>query len=122
MITLAPLTDKEKIRAAWEDNSLPYSEASGCVTERGGDEILGYCLYTLDSEKMIIFRLVTTDDASFADGLLRSTLHVAAERFVMNAFYDGDDTERLCEKLGFIKNREEKRLDTDKLFKSCCCK
>lgn len=122
MITLAPLTDKEKIRAAWEDNSLPYSEASGCVTERCGDEILGYCLYTLDSEKMIIFRLVTTDDASFADGLLRSTLHVAAERSVMNAFYDGDDTERLCEKLGFIKNREEKRLDTDKLFKSCCCK
>ena len=121
MITLAPLTDKEKIRAAWEENGLTYSDISGCVTERCGDEVLGYCLYTLDSEKMVILRLVTTDDAAFADGLLRSTLHVAAERSVLNAFYEGEDTERLCEKLGFILNRNEKRLDTDKLFKSCCC-
>ncbi len=122
MITLAPLTDKEKIRAAWEDNGLTYSDISGCVTERCGDEALGYCLYTLDSEKMVILRLVTTDDAAFADGLLRSTLHVAAERSVLNAFYEGEETERLCEKLGFILNHDEKRLDTDKLFKSCCCK
>ena len=78
MITLAPLTDKKSVRAAWDD--------------------------------------------FLADGLLRSTLHVAAERSVLNAFYEGADTERLCEKLGFILNRDEKRLDTDKLFKSCCCK
>ena len=112
MITLAPLTDKEKIRAAWEENGLTYSDISGCVTERCGDEVLGYCLYTLDSEKMVILRLVTTDDAAFADGLLRSTLHVAAERSVLNAFYDGEETERLCKKLGFILNRDKGLIQT----------
>lgn len=100
MITLAPLTDKKSVRAAWEQNGLTYSDISGCVEARCGDEALGYCLYTLDGEKMIIFKLITDD--FLADGLLRSTLHVAAERSVLNAFYEGADTERLCEKLGFI--------------------
>ena len=58
MITLSPLTDKEKIRAAWEDNGLTYSDISGCVEARCGDEALGYCLYTLDGEKMIIFKRI----------------------------------------------------------------
>ena len=48
MITLAPLTDKKSVRAAWEQNGLTYSDISGCVEARCGDEALGYCLYTLD--------------------------------------------------------------------------
>lgn len=68
MITLAPLTDKKSVRAAWEQNWLTYSDISGCVEARCGDEALGYCLYTLDGEKMIIFKLITDD--FLADGLL----------------------------------------------------
>ncbi len=38
----------------------------------------------------------------------------------MNAFYSGEDTEGICDKLGFIVDREEKRLNINKLFESCC--
>ena len=31
------------------------------------------------------------------------------------------DIEKLCEKLGFIKDRAEKSLKINKLFEACCC-
>lgn len=122
MITLAPVSERKEIERLFTENSLTYTEFSGCVKASCGEDILGYSLYDLESDKMVIYIITPQDDLLFADGILRSTLHIAAERSVMNTFYD-DNIENLCEKLTFIKNKEEKRLDIDKLFKSCCsCK
>lgn len=51
MITLAPLTDKKSVRAAWEQNGLTYSDISGCVEARCGDEALGYAFTRLTVKK-----------------------------------------------------------------------
>ena len=56
-----------------------------------------------------------------ADGILRSALHVAAQSFVLDAFYDDSAPVDLFKRLGFIKNADEKRLDIDKLFGGCNC-
>lgn len=120
MIALAPISDKNEINRLFSENGLVYSEFSGCVKAKCGKELLGFCLYGLDENKIVIYKIVPEDDLGLADGILRSTLHVAAERSIMNAFYSGEDTEKLCCRLEFIKNREEKRLDIDKLFESCC--
>ncbi len=120
MIALAPISDKNEINRLFLENGLEFTEFSGCVKAKCGEEVLGFCLYSLDKSGMVIYKIVPENDLSLADGILRSTLHVAAERSIMNAFYSGGDIEKLCEKLGFIKDRAEKRLNINRLFESCC--
>ena len=120
MLFLAPLTEKNKIADVFKEKGLPYGEFSGCVTAKNGDELLGLCLYELDNKKMMVQYIEPIDDIPLADGILRSTLHVAAERSVMNAFYADTVPEEFLRKIGFIKDAEQKSLDIDKLFKSCC--
>ena len=120
MIALAPISDKDEINRLFLENKLNFSEISGCVKAKCDGEVLGFCLYDLDKNGIVIYKIVPENDLMLADGILRSTLHVAAERSIMNAFYSGGDVERLCDKLGFILDREEKRLNINKLFESCC--
>ena len=123
MIALAPISDKNEINRLFSENGLDFSEFSGCVKAKCGEEVLGFCLYSLDKSGIVIYKIVPEKDLKLADGILRSTLHVAAERSIMNAFYSGEDTESLCDKLGFIVDGGEKRLNINKLFESCCsCK
>ena len=120
MIYLGPVKDENKIKELFCRNNLSFSEYSGCVAARDGEEVLGYCLYDLDKEKMTVHYLEPLSDLSFADGILRSTLHVAAERGVMQAFYSEAAPVETFGKLRFIKNEDEKSLNIDKLFENCC--
>ena len=121
MISVLPCRDKVKIAELFNKHGLQTDDFSGCVIASTNDEALGYCLYRLDSKKITVFAVEPQGDIPLADGILRSTLHVAAERSIMNAFYSGGDIEKLCEKLGFIKDRAEKSLKINKLFEACCC-
>lgn len=120
MISLAPLSDRQQIEQKFADKNIESNENSGCVTAVDRGEVLGFCLYDLDKKEMVIKYLEPLSDIGLADGILRSTLHVAAERSVMDAFYADTVPEDFLEKIGFIKEKPEKRLDIDKLFKSCC--
>lgn len=120
MIALAPISDKSEINRLFSENGLEFSEFSGCVKAKCGEEVLGFCLYDLNKSGIFIKKIVPENDLMLADGILRSTLHIAAERSIMNAFYCGEDTEKLCDKLGFIKDRAENRLNINRLFESCC--
>lgn len=120
MIYLSPIKNNERIKQLFENNNIPYDEFSGCVSATDKGEELGFSLYSLDNEKIIVHCIEPLNDIPLADGILRSTLHVAAEHSVMNAFYADSLDESFLEKIDFIKDIEEKRLDIDKLFKSCC--
>ena len=123
MIALAPISDKSEINRLFLENGLEFTEFSGCGKAKCGEEVLGFCLYDLDKTGIVIYKIIPENDLMLADGILRSTLHVAAERSIMNAFYSGEDTESLFDKLGFIVDWGEKRLNINKLFESCCsCK
>ena len=79
------------------------------------------CLYSLTKDKMTVFTVEPQNDILLADGILRSALHVAAENFVLDAFYAKSAPIELFNTLGFIKNKDENRLDIDKLFGGCNC-
>ncbi len=119
MITLLPLKDDNRVKALFEENSLDYDFSSGCITAECGGEELGRCLYSLDDERIVIFKIYPEDDLPLADGILRSALNAAAVRGALNAFYCGDGIRELCRKLNFIKNESENRLDAEKLFGGC---
>ena len=122
MITLAPLENKDEVCGIFKENGIECNGNSGCVTALCGEEKLGYCLYDIDERSVTIRFIKPSDDIMLADGILRSTLHVAAERGITTAFYADTAPEKLFEKLDFIESREEKTLKIEKLFESCCCK
>ena len=123
MIFLAPIKEKEEIERLFKAKNFVYNEFSGCLAAKDGEEVLGLCLYYLDGEKMTVLHIEPTNDIAFADGILRSTLHVATEKSIMKAYYTNTVSEEFLNKIGFVKDSNEKTLDTDKLFKSCCsCK
>ncbi len=121
MITLKE--EKNKAEALFVERNIEFSENCSCLVAKDGQEVLGLCLFDIDEKRMLIKHIEPLNDTFLADGVLRSTLHIAAERGIMNAFYDEKVSEEFLSKIGFIKNIEEKSLDIDKLFKSCCdCK
>ena len=120
MLTLGPLKDKQEIKDLFTNRNLQCNDNSGCVVCKNGDELLGLCLYDLTNEKMVVRHIEPMEDLGLADGILRSTLHVAAERSIMNAFYADTVPEEFFQKLQFIKDSDEKSLNIDKLFQSCC--
>lgn len=121
MISVIPCHDSEKIICLFNKHNLVADEFSGCVIANEKENVLGYCLYRLDKKTITVFAVEPQNDIPLADGILRSALHVAAENFVLDAFYDECAPIELFEKLDFIKNAEEKRLNIDKLFGGCNC-
>lgn len=121
MISVLPSKDKSEIEGYFIKHNLKTDDFSGCVIARTGDEILGYCIYRLSPDGITVFDLEPKNDLPLADGILRSALHVAAENFVLDAFYDDTSPIDLFKRLDFIKNCDEKRLNIDKLFGGCNC-
>ncbi len=122
MISLIPSHDKLQIAELFDKHGRSTDDFSGCVIATEKDRVIGYSLYRLDEKSMVIYEIYPQNDIMLADGIIRSTLHVAAENFVLDAFYDQKAPIDLFKKLDFIKNEAEKRLNIDKLFGGCGCK
>ena len=123
MLTLAPLKEKGEVEAIFKDKNIDFNQYSGVVTAKDKDEVIGMSLYELTSDKITVFYIEPVADIPLADGILRSTLHVAAEKSIMSAYYENPIDIDFLKKVDFIKNEDEKSLQIDKLFKSCCsCK
>lgn len=121
MITVSPLKEKEEIRSLFEKQSFEVNENSGAVVARDKDEILGFSLYYLDEKSITVLCVEPKEDIMLADGILRSALHVAACQSSMDAKYESEAYEELYRKLDFIKDKDNKTLDIDKLFGGCNC-
>ena len=120
MLTLAPLKDRIEIKKVFDEKKIEFDEYSGVVTAVCGNDTLGLCLYNLTDESITIMYIEPLTDIPLADGILRSTLHVAAERSIMKAYYAETVPQDFLETIKFIKSYQDKTLDIDKLFKSCC--
>ena len=121
MITVAPLKEREEIAAFFEKAGINLTENAGCVAAKAGDEVLGFCLYSLTENGITVLYIEPKNDLPLADGILRSTLHVAASRSAMDARYEGGQNGELFSKLGFVLDKADKKLDIDKLFRGCGC-
>lgn len=119
MLTLSLTNDLELSKKLYLENSIDFNENSLCMLCKNGEEILGYCLFSVTEKRGEVYIISPLEDIALTDGILRSSLHVCAERNAMDVFYTDSLSEEFLEKIGFIKNREEKRLDIDKLFKGC---
>ncbi len=119
MLTLSVLKDKQKVDRLFNESKIEQNENSLCLLANDGVNDYGFSLFDITKEKMTVRFIYPLNDLSLADGILRSTLHIAAERFVMDVYYDDTIPDSFFEKLGFIKDKTEKTLNIDKLFMSC---
>ena len=119
MITLSPITNIDELKSFYLQHNKSIKNSSGCVVAKSGNDVLGYCFYDLFTDKIVIDALYPIDDLMFADGVLRSTLHVADCRGITSAYYTENAPENAFEKLDFILNKGKKSLKIEKLHQSC---
>ena len=119
MIEIHPVREADKLIPLYKEAGIELNKNSMAVVAQDGEEILGNCLFDLTDEFFMLHSIQPKDDLYFADGLLRSALHVSAENDIMTAYYSKSAPIDLVNKLGFIKNAEKNELDIEKLFKSC---
>lgn len=119
MIEIHPLRDKDKLSALFNNVNIPMNENSMAVVASDGDEVLGYCLFDMLEDSLVVYCLEPSNDVMFADGILRSALHVGVQNGKMTAFYTEAAPEKLFKSLGFIRNDETKELNVQMLFSSC---
>lgn len=120
MITVAHISSRAEIEKYYDSVNISFGENSGCVLAKTDEEVLGFCLYELTRRDITILYIEPQNDLALADGILRSTLNIAVLRGIIDARYSG--CEELFEKLGFILDKNNKKLDIDKLFGGCSCK
>ncbi len=102
------------------ENQLSYlAEESRAISAFDGDEVLGTCLYNLKSKSVSIKLINPENDITMADSMLRSALFIAANRGIMEAYFEKPVSAELIERLGFLKNAEEKSIDITNLFNPC---
>ena len=117
MITLK-LTEKSESEAFFEKEGLDFGADSNCLCAKDKDEVLGYCLFDITENDMIIRAIEPQNDLMLLDGVLRSTLHIAASREISEATFADKAPEKIFKTLGFLK--EDGTLNVNKLFESHC--
>lgn len=121
MLTVTAVQDNNMVKKYFSENGLTASADSGCMEAKSDGEVLGFSLYCLKKDEMTIYKIMPEGDFLLADGILRSTLHLADRRNISNVYYTVE-SEAICKKAGFIKNTEKRLLDVSLLSKDCCSK
>ena len=121
MITLKTVEKCEAV-TFFEKEGLEFREGSDCLCAKDKQEVLGYCLFDIENGVMVIRAIEPQNDLMLLDGVLRSTLHIAATRELEGAAFADKAPEKIFKTLGFLK--EDGTLNVNKLFEShCnCCK
>lgn len=121
MITLKT-TDKTEAKAIFKKEEIEFFDYSNCLCAKDQDKILGYCLFDIKEGEMTIRAIEPQNDLMLLDGILRSTLHVAASRNIKEATWSQKAPAKIFKTLGFVT--EESKLNINKLYESgcSCCK
>ena len=121
MITLKT-TDNTEAKRLFEKEGLSFNDCSDCLCAKDKDEVLGYCLFDIKDKEMTIRAIEPQNDLMLLDGVLRSTLHIAASRNLEKAVWADKAPEKIFKTLGFVT--EENTLNINKLYESgcSCCK
>ncbi|MBE6787262.1 MAG: hypothetical protein E7537_02830 [Ruminococcaceae bacterium] len=118
MITLKTIEDTKQIKLFYTKENLEFNEFSNCLCAKDGEEVLGYCLFDIKGAQMIIRAINPQDDLMLLDGVLRSTLHIAASRNLEEAVAIEKSPLDIFKTLGFLK--EDNKLNIAKLYESGC--
>ncbi len=121
MLEIKIVSDFAQAAELCKQCGIADTEYKNVMAAFDGREVIGFSVFTLNETSLTLLGIVPEEDILLSDGLLRSTLHIAVSRGLENAYYADSMNEEMLDKLKFIKNREKKQLDIDRLFADCCC-
>ena len=104
----------------FQNLGINHNEISHALKLVEKDEVIGFSLFDMDNESILI-KYLSPDNFSLFDGVLRSTLFIAANKGIMKAFWGEKVDSEKIKKLGFCGNEERREIDITNLFSSCCC-
>ncbi|MBQ7288373.1 MAG: hypothetical protein IJW78_01475 [Clostridia bacterium] len=119
MIQIQPENNALTIQALCRTANIPYRDTMTGAIMHDGDVRLGYSLFEMQDGYAVIHAMEPVDDVSLADGMLRSTIHMALQGNCFAVYYTDSAPEAIFIKLGFVMNCEKKQLNTHKLFEGC---
>ena len=119
MIEVLPERNEAVLKQLYARSNISYKEGRIASVAKAGAEMLGYCLFELEGEKITVLYLWPENDILLADGILRSSLHVGVVAGVKKAYFEPTAPTALFRELKFIGD-EENSLKIEKLFESCC--
>ena len=117
MITLKTV-EKCEVAPFFEKEGLECTRFSECLCAKDRDEVLGYCLFDIKDGEMTIRAIEPQNDLMLLDGVLRSTLHIAASRNLEKALWADKAPQEIFRTLGFVT--EENTLNINKLHEGTC--
>ena len=121
MLEIKVLTDRETVEKLCRDCGILDAARQNVLAATDKGEIIAYTVFSMDEENLWLSHIVPPDDIMMADGMVRSTMHVAVTRGIDKIFYKETVNEEMLSKLGLIKSKEEKTLDSEALFRDKCC-
>ena len=119
MIEIRPERRADALEPLYKQRGLKINENSTAAVAYDGGTVIGFCLFDMERDRLTVRCIEPEGDIMFADGLLRSALHIGTENGIMTAFYSDEAPVHLLKKLKFVKSETEKELDVSLLFKSC---
>lgn len=119
MITLKTVEDQAKAKQFYEKENLIFNKNSDCLCAKENEKVLGYCLFDIETDKITLRAIEPQNDLMLLDGILRSTLHIAANRNISKAIFTDNSPEDLFRKLGFVQ--KDNTLKISKIFENDCC-
>ena len=120
MITVLPVNDSEQLKKIFSEVGFEFNDNSGAVIADEKGEILGKSLYYITDDSITVIYIEPESDVFLADGILRSALHVADFRGIVDAFYGDKVSLQLLKQLDFVKSETDKSLKIEKLHQSSC--
>lgn len=119
MVTLKTVETRQEAKAFFDKEGLTFNGNSDCLCAKDKQEVLGYCLFDIDDKKMTIRAIEPQKDLMLLDGVLRSTLHIAASRNIHQATWADKAPQKIFKVLGFVT--EENTLNISHLYEHKCC-
>ncbi len=113
------LLEKAQAESLYKENNLKFKEKSEAMVLVDKGEILGFCLFFIDGGKITIEAINPENDIMICDGVLRSSLFIAANRGIMEAERTNNVSGSIIKKLGFSENEQNHSIDITNLFSSC---
>lgn len=121
MLEIKIVTDNSKLSSLCLKCGITDTERKNVLAANDGEEVIAFTVFTMDENSLTLERVYPQDDIMMTDGMVRSTMHIAATRGLETAYYTEDISEATLSKLGLIKSKAEKTLDIEALFREKCC-
>lgn len=121
MLEIKIVTDMQKVAELCAQCGITDTDRMNVLAATDKGEVIAYTVFMMDEESLTLLRIMPPDDYSWADGMVRSTMHVAVTRGIDKLYFTEEIDGKMLSKLSLVKSEEKRELDAEALFRDKCC-